>query len=53
MRSFAMIYSRLPASLVRLPAHAQAVARLTGTAPSPFSAWTEKKLFGLAKQVTR
>ncbi|CAN5736131.1 oxygenase MpaB family protein [soil metagenome] len=53
MRSFATIYARLPAALVRLPAHADAIARIHGTSPSRWSAWTEKKLLGLAKQVAR
>ncbi|HEY4181561.1 MAG TPA: oxygenase MpaB family protein [Kofleriaceae bacterium] len=53
MRSFAAVYARLPAAMVRLPAHADAIARLAGTAPSRWSTWTEKQLFGLAKSVTR
>ncbi|HEY4055045.1 MAG TPA: oxygenase MpaB family protein [Kofleriaceae bacterium] len=53
MRSFAAIYSRLPSAMVRLPAHAEAIARLGGTPAPTWSAWTEKKLFGLATRLTK
>jgi uncharacterized protein (DUF2236 family) len=49
------VYRRLPPVLARIPAHAEALDRLTGRlaerGPSKLSAWTERQLFGLAKSV--
>lgn len=49
------VHRRLPAVLTRIPAHAEALDRVTGRlatrGPSPLTAWTERQLFGLAKSV--
>lgn len=56
--AFAMtrgVHRRLPPVLTRIPAHAEALDRLTGRlaerGPSRLTAWTERRLFGLAKSV--
>jgi uncharacterized protein (DUF2236 family) len=52
---FRTIHHRLPLALTRIPAHAEALDRLTGRlaerGPSRMTAWTERQLFGLAKSV--
>jgi len=52
---FRPIHRQLPAVLTRIPAHAEALDRLTGRfaerGPSRITAWTERQLFGLAKSV--
>jgi len=49
------VHRQLPAVLTRIPAHADALDRLTGRlavrGPSRITAWTERQLFGLAKSV--
>jgi len=53
--SFAAIgplYRRLPRAAVAIPARAAAGRRLLGQPPSRFSAWAERQLFGLSRQVT-
>jgi uncharacterized protein (DUF2236 family) len=46
------IYRRLPARAVAIPARSAAERRLTGRPPSRVAAWTERRLFGLARQAT-
>ncbi|NVB79214.1 MAG: DUF2236 domain-containing protein [Kofleriaceae bacterium] len=48
----APIYRRLPRQLVAIPACSAAARRLVGQPPSRLSAWTERQLFGLSRQVT-
>lgn len=52
---FRTIYRQLPVVLTRIPAHTEALDRLTGRlaerGPSRMTAWTERQLFGLAKSV--
>ena len=50
--AFRLIYNRLPARVVALPAHADASRRLVGQPPSRVAAWTERHLFGLSERVT-
>ncbi len=52
MRATSPLYRRLPRSLVAIPACAEASRRLRGLGPSRLSAWTERQLFGLSRQVT-
>lgn len=53
--TFRAIHHRLPAVLTRIPAHAEALDRVTGRlaerGPSRLAAWTERQLFGLARSV--
>ncbi len=52
---FRTIHHRLPAAITRIPAHAEALDRITGRlaerGPRKLTAWTERQLFGLAKSV--
>ncbi len=48
----APLYNRLPARVIAIPAHAAAMRRLAGKPPSAFSAWAERKLFGLTERMT-
>jgi uncharacterized protein (DUF2236 family) len=52
---FRAVHRNTPAVLARIPAHADALDRLTGRlaerGPSRLAAWTERQLFGLAKSV--
>lgn len=48
----APIYRRLPRAAVAIPAYSVATRRLAGRPPSRLSAWTERQLFGLSRQVT-
>jgi uncharacterized protein (DUF2236 family) len=52
LRVIAPIYRRLPSPLVAIPARSEAGRRLAGQPPSRLSAWTERQLFGLSRQVT-
>jgi uncharacterized protein (DUF2236 family) len=45
-------YRALPAAVVSIPARSEAARRLSGLPPSRFSAWIERQLFGLTRQVT-
>jgi uncharacterized protein (DUF2236 family) len=48
----APIYRCLPANAVAIPARSLAARRLVGQPPSELSAWMERRLFGLTRQVT-
>ena len=52
LAAFAACYRRLPRRAFALPAADEARRRLAGRAPSPWSAWTERQLFGLARRAT-
>jgi uncharacterized protein (DUF2236 family) len=52
LRAVAPIYNRLPDRLIALPARSEAANRLAGLPPSRLAAWTERRLFGLSRQVT-
>jgi len=52
LAAFAPVYRRLPASAVAIPARAMAARRIKGQPPSRLSSWTERRLFGLSRQVT-
>jgi uncharacterized protein (DUF2236 family) len=52
MRASSPLYRLLPRTLVAIPACAEASRRLRGLGPSRLSAWTERQLFGLSRQVT-
>jgi uncharacterized protein (DUF2236 family) len=43
----APLYRRLPGSMIAIPAHAAATRRLAGRPPRAFTAWVERKLFGV------
>ena len=55
LATFRAIHRRLPAAVTRIPAHAEALERVTGRlgerGPSRLGAWTERQLFGLARSV--
>jgi uncharacterized protein (DUF2236 family) len=52
LASLAPLYRRLPACVVAIPARSAAARRLAGLPPSRLAAWTERRLFGLSRQVT-
>jgi uncharacterized protein (DUF2236 family) len=52
LTAFAALYRWLPRRAVAIPAAAEAHRRLAGRAPSRISAWTERRLFGLAHRAT-
>ncbi|MDB4952819.1 MAG: hypothetical protein JWO36_388 [Myxococcales bacterium] len=52
LTALAPLYRRLPGKLVAIPARSEAMRRLAGKPPSRFAAWTERRLFGLTRQVT-
>ncbi len=43
----------LPAPLVAIPARSEAQRRLAGRGPSALAAWTERRLFGLARSIAK
>jgi uncharacterized protein (DUF2236 family) len=50
--AFATVYRRLPRVVIAIPAASEARRRLAGQGPSRISAWTERRLFGLAHRAT-
>ena len=52
LAAIAPAYRRLPRVLVAIPARSTAARRIAGLPPSRLSAWTERRLFGLTRQVT-
>jgi uncharacterized protein (DUF2236 family) len=52
LRAIGPVYRRMPARLVAIPARSEASRRLVGKGPSQLAAWTERRLFGLSRQVT-
>jgi uncharacterized protein (DUF2236 family) len=52
LAAFAPLYRMLPPALVEIPARSEARRRLLGLPPSRVAAWTERRLFGLTRQVT-
>jgi uncharacterized protein (DUF2236 family) len=52
LAALAPVYRRLPSRVVAIPARSAAKRRLAGLPPSRLSAWTERQLFGLSRQVT-
>ena len=52
LAAIAPVYRRLPRAAVAIPARAAAGRRLLGQPPSRLSAWAERQLFGLTRQVT-
>lgn len=52
LAAFGPVYRRLPRALIAIPAWSEANRRLAGRPPSKVAAWTERRLFGLTKQVT-
>ena len=52
LAAFRTVYRRLPATVIKIPARAEAERRLVGQPPGRFSAWTERQLFGLAHRAT-
>jgi uncharacterized protein (DUF2236 family) len=52
LAALAPTYRRIPRSVVAIPARSEAVRRIAGKPPSRLAAWTERRLFGLSRQVT-
>jgi len=52
LAALAPVYRRLPARVVAIPARSAAARRIAGLPPSRLSAWSERQLFGLSRQVT-
>jgi uncharacterized protein (DUF2236 family) len=52
LAALAPVYRQLPARVVAIPARSAAKRRLAGLPPSRLSAWAERQLFGLSRQVT-
>jgi uncharacterized protein (DUF2236 family) len=52
LAAFRALYRQLPARVVAIPARSEAERRLVGQPPSRFAAWTERRLFGLARAAT-
>jgi uncharacterized protein (DUF2236 family) len=50
LAAFGAMSRALPGALTALPAHRDARRRLVGKPPSRIAAWTERQLFGLARQ---
>jgi uncharacterized protein (DUF2236 family) len=50
--AFGLVYHRVPSALRGLPAREQARRRIAGRPPSRIGAWTERRLFGLARRAT-
>jgi uncharacterized protein (DUF2236 family) len=52
LSAVASVYRRLPRELFAIPARSEATRRLMGKRPSKLAVWTERRLFGLTRQVT-
>lgn len=52
LRGIGLGFRALPRAVTTIPAHSEARRRLRGLAPSPIAAWTERRLFGLARNVS-
>jgi uncharacterized protein (DUF2236 family) len=50
--AFGLLYRRVPSVMRGMPAHGEALRRLDGRPPSRIGAWTERRLFGLARRTT-